>query len=484
MGRFLFEGKFKERRVETPERIFDILDQIKKGDWITIGYVTSADLNVPKVQRRNPLTNRMKGYDDYSVFGNENGEIAGLVKISAWNFRYYNRHDVSSRYYNEYKPSVNAIRGDYGLDPVADKEGYTQTMNYGKGGVSVYGGGNEALQGHSYAPQNVANVKPRSTVYPIGQDGKILNFNGLSQEQIIPYLKAAREVDGVSKLRKMEVEDEKIQEYIKRIKDLNFSYKNFEQNSILWVAATVNGEALVYLNPNMTRVVNDITINTGDFLKIAANRYGKELDDIIRKSEQDRNMSQPMPESRKRYLRLTESDLRQVVREAATKILTEMAVDPTIKVQQLIQQANDAYRQTIEVQGQTEWPLMDKEGNPYGLSGEIRLDGRGYIIIPFNGGSYSPYNPEKIKVLTRAGGRIRLYPGDYMNNGWKDAAKMLKQIIRDAQIGNGHFQNYDPNWENSDNPEEYKANKAALRGMNKQIGRKASAGMDYIGKNY
>lgn len=488
MKKYLFEGKFKERRVETPERIFDILDQIKKGDWITIGYVTSADLNVPKVQRRNPLTNRMKGYDDYSVFGNENGEIAGLVKVSAWNFRYYNRKDISNRYHKEYKPSVNAIRGEYGLDPVADKEGYTQTMNYGKGGVSVYGGGNNALQGHSYAPQNVADVKPKSVIYPIGQDGKILNFNGLSQEQIIPYLKAKREVDGVAKLRKMEVEEDRIEEYIKRIKDLKFSYKNFEQNSILWVAATVNGEALIYLNPNMARVVNEIPIDTNDFLKIALNRYKKELDDVVRKSEQERSMNNQtvstIPESKNRPLRLTESELKQVIREAAMKIITEMAADPTIKIQQLIQQANDAYHHALEVQGKTErWPLMDKEGTPYGLTGDIKLDGRGCVVIPFDG-AYGVYTPEKIKVLTRAGGRIRINQGDYMDSGWKDAAKMLKQIIRDAQIGNGHFEKYDPNWESAETPEEYKANKEALRGMNKEIGRKASAGMDYLSKGY
>lgn len=331
MKKYLFEGKFKERRVETPDKIFDVLDQIKKGDWITIGYVTGADLNVPKVKRKNPLTNRMKGYDDYSVFGNENGEIAGLVKISAWNFRYYNRHDVSNHYYGKYKPAANAIRGEYGLDPIADREGYTQTIDYGKGGVSVYGGGNIALQGHSYAPQNVANVKPTSIVYPIDNNGNIINFNGLSQEQIIPYLKAKREIDGVSKLRQMEVEEDRIKEYIQRIKDLKFSYKNFEQNSILWVAATVNGEALVYLNPNMTRIVNEVPVNTGDFLKIALKRYKKELDDIIRKSEEERaNNNQTVsptpaiPESRRRQLRLTESELKQVVKEAAIKIVRDI----------------------------------------------------------------------------------------------------------------------------------------------------------------
>jgi hypothetical protein len=326
MKRFLFEGKFKERRVETPNAIFDILDQIKKGDWVTIGYVTSADLNVPKVQRRNPLTNRMKGYDDYSVFGNDNGEIGGLVKISAWNFRYYNRRDVLDRYYGQYKPSANAIRADYGLDPIGDSEGYTQTINYGNGGVGAYGGSNAALQGHVYAPQNVANVKPTSVIYPIGKDGKILNFSGLSKEQIIPYLKAAREVDGVAKLRKMEIEDAKIKEYIQRIKDLKFSYKNFEQNSILWVAATVGGEALVYLNPKMTRIVNDITIDTNDFLQIALKRYKKELDDIVKRSEEERSTNEMPVESRKRQLKLTESELKQVVKEAAMKIITEMAV--------------------------------------------------------------------------------------------------------------------------------------------------------------
>ena len=343
MARYLFEGKFKERRVETPENIFEVLDKIKKGDWVTIGYVTGAELNVPQVKRRNPLTNRMKGYDDYSVFGNENGEIAALVKVSAWNFRFYNRKDVTNNY-KAYKEAANTIRGEYGLEPIADKKGYTSTLNYGKGGVSVYGGDNEALVGHSYAPQNVANVKPKSIIYPVGKDGKILSFNGLSQEQIIPYLKAKSGISGVSKLKEMEVEEAKIKEYIQRIKDLKFSYKNFEQNSILWVAATVNGEALVYLNPKMTRIVNDINIDTNDFLKIALKRYKIELEDIIRKSEQERGngdafeeistppeTQQPVPESRRRTLKLTESDLRRVVTEA-TKILVKRVLSENRRI--------------------------------------------------------------------------------------------------------------------------------------------------------
>ena len=185
----------------------------------------------------------------------------------------------------------------------------------------------------------------------------------------------------------------------------------------------------------------------------------------------------------KKIIRFTESDLHNIVMESVRRCMNE-AVDPVAKIQALIQQANDAYHHALEVQGESErWPLMDKEGTPYGLTSDIKLNGSGYIIIPFNG-AYGMYTPEKIKVLTRASGRIRIYPGDYMDNGWKDAAKMLKQIIRDAQIGNGHFENYDPNWEDADTPEQYKANREALRAMNKQIGRKSNSGMDYISKGY
>lgn len=185
----------------------------------------------------------------------------------------------------------------------------------------------------------------------------------------------------------------------------------------------------------------------------------------------------------KDIIRLTEADLHALVNEAV-KIYIKEAVNPIGKIQELIQQANDAYHNALSVQGNTEYPLMDKDGNPYGLKGDIRLDGRGYIIIPFSSWSYGSYSPEKIKVLTKTNGKIKLIQGDWMENGWKDARKMLNQIIRDAQIGNGNFQNYDPRWEDSDTPEEYKANKAALRDMNRKIGRKASVGMDYIGKNY
>lgn len=185
----------------------------------------------------------------------------------------------------------------------------------------------------------------------------------------------------------------------------------------------------------------------------------------------------------KEIIRLTESDLHKIIENAVRKLVNE-AVDPVAKIQALIQQANEAYQQAKEIQGGDEWPLMDKEGTSYGLSSDIRLDGRGYIIIPFNGGRYSSYQPERIRVITKAGGKVRIIQGDYWDEGWKDAKKMLNKIIKDAKIGIGYFHNYDPNWEDANNPDEYKANKKALKDMNKQIGMKSNSGMDYITKRY
>ncbi len=162
-------------------------------------------------------------------------------------------------------------------------------------------------------------------------------------------------------------------------------------------------------------------------------------------------------------------------------MLSEARIDPVQKIQALIDQANQAYQQTKETQGETEWPLMDKEGETYGLKGDIILDKRGYIIIPTDGGAYGNYAPQKIRVLTKSGGKVRVIQGDYFEEGWRDAAKILKQIIRDAEIGNGHFREFDPAWEDSQgDKEQMKANKAALRQMNKNIGRKSNAGFEYL----
>lgn len=261
------------RRVASSNEFFDILDKIGNGKFVTIGYVTGANLDVPTVSRRNPLTNRMKKYPDYSVFGADQ-EIGALVKITSYNIQYLNRQTVGKKY-GEYKQSANGIRANFGLDPIASKESYKQGTDWSPNGPELYKGQNADLQSHSYNPQNIFNVKPKGVVYAVNNEGHIIKE--LTPEQVQPYLKAKREVDGVAALRKMGAEEERIQDYIAQINNLKFKYINFESNSILWIAATINGEKIVYINDNLARAVDGIDIRPEDFRAIARERYQIDL---------------------------------------------------------------------------------------------------------------------------------------------------------------------------------------------------------------
>lgn len=184
-------------------------------------------------------------------------------------------------------------------------------------------------------------------------------------------------------------------------------------------------------------------------------------------------------------INLTESRLRQIVAESIDNVLIE-AKDPTSVINALIQSANEAVLKAVE-ECEDNYPLMDKNGELYGLNGEIKLDGRGYIIFPFtqlNYGSQSYSRPERIRILTKEHGMLKLVHSDYWTEGWEDAKKILKCIIKDAQRGISHFNLYDPSWEDSETPEEFKSNKEQLRNFNKTIGRKADTGMSYLQKKY
>ena len=76
------------------------------------------------------------------------------------------------------------------------------------------------------------------------------------------------------------MEDDIVERYIEEIKSLNFNYKRFEGNSILWIAATVNGQKIVYVNSNLTKTINDININKEDFVKKANERYNIDLNNM------------------------------------------------------------------------------------------------------------------------------------------------------------------------------------------------------------
>ena len=313
------------RKVKSSNDFFDLLDKLRNNCFVSIGYVTGANLDVPKVKRINPKSGRPKGYPDYTPFKNEGypQEIGALVKITAYNFRYSSRDAIAHHYDNVYKPSANEIRGEVGLPPIKDAENsYKETLNYGVRGVDAYSGNNSDLEGNTYNPQNVFGAKIKGVTYVVGTDGHIIR--GLSDNEVKPYLKAKREIDGVSALRKMGVDEEKIQQYIEKIKALKFTYKNFESHSILWMCATVDGEKIVYINDSLRRAVDGIDINPSDFRAIARERYQISLNDLHEMVQRyNSNIINESKHKNKKIVRLTESELKQMIAESIMATLME-----------------------------------------------------------------------------------------------------------------------------------------------------------------
>lgn len=283
------------RRVASSDDFFDLMDQMGDGKFITIGYVTGANLDVPKVKRKNPETNRMKGYDDYTVFKSDE-EIGGIVRITSYNIQYRNR-DKLSKLYQDYKARKMAIDQQYGIySEPTERTGYKEANKWGNG-IDMYKGENEKLNGHSYNAQNTYSARKKSINYIINKEGHIIR--ALDDAEVKPFL-AKRESFSSErkKLQKLGADDTKIANYISDINALKMSYRNFESNSILYIAATVNGEKLVYINDRLSRAVNDININPSDFIAIAKERYSQDIQELQEMTKRHAVLSNILSEKR------------------------------------------------------------------------------------------------------------------------------------------------------------------------------------------
>ena len=256
--------------VDTAE-FFDMIGQMKGGAKATIGYVSSARLNIPQVKKKNPETNRMKNYDDWETFGKQMGveDVAGVVKFASYNLSWRSPSNMTKHYNSKYVEPANAIRAKYGISPIAKREPYTQTLSFGNG-VSAYNGGNEELMGHSYSPQDTAGAKTNVEYYLVNSQGNIIKE--VSAAELKPYFKEVAP-SGIGELKKLNKSDEEIAAYAKEIASLNFRYMQFEHSSVVYVITSINGEKKRYFNKNLTNALKGITINPQEFLSKAKERY-------------------------------------------------------------------------------------------------------------------------------------------------------------------------------------------------------------------
>lgn len=376
------------RKVKNSNDFFDILNKLKNNTFVSIGYVSGANVDMPKIKKRSPESGKLKGYPDYTPFKKEgyDQEIGALVKITSYNFRYYKK-DEFDKQYSDYKAGANAIRTKHGIDPIRDKEN-----NYSNGNswVKNYRGDNEEKIGNTYSDQNIFDAKRKGITYIIDVNGNIIR--ALDDAEVKPYLKKKRDIDGVAALKKIYAEDaelqKRIEDYTNEIKSLKFRYMRFESKSILWMTATVDGEKIVYINDNLQRAVDDININPADFRQIARERYQISLNDLHESIARFNELLKENNNS-KTIIRLTESDLHSIIAESVEKMLIEMAETNPVALLKI------QLDKVIETFGKEMYESLDEYGE-YQMRGNYELSDNVDIYCEIQCQPYAEHEEEDI----------------------------------------------------------------------------------------
>ena len=300
------------RKIATADELFDILSSIKGGVKVTIGYVTGANLKMPEVKMKNPKTNRTMGFHDYETFGKaigEAGEVGGVVKLTSYSLNWQTPESYKKGYI-KYKAGFDALRQEFGIDASQKRGGYAKHQDFGDKGVSVYGGDNDEIKDHSYTKQNVYGAKINSVYYLVDMEGHIIRE--MDKSELSEFLNTKKpDISGVSSLREMGADDARIQEYIRREAELKFRTQFFETSHILYIVATANGEKILWVNEklehavrNVKKVLNGVNVIPAEFMRIAKDRYSKEI--------QESNT-----------MKLNLNDIRYIVEEVTKRIVNE-----------------------------------------------------------------------------------------------------------------------------------------------------------------
>lgn len=259
-----------EKAMIGPNEFFDALAQLNTDVPVTIGYVCGANLNLPIVKRRNPETNRMKGYNDYETFGRSLGiekEIAGVVKLSVYSDFVVKSHDEVKKDRSDFARFEDELRIKYNMPPIARdsrKGKYITKQDYGKNGLTTYNGDDETKIGRTYNRQNIYGATVNSTYFLIGTDGNIIKE--LTKNDLTDYTKPYN-VDGVNILRKLGREEEEIKQYIDDYNSKNMRFQSFINDRILFMVANSGDYGdFTYINDNFPNEIDGVKINPTEFI--------------------------------------------------------------------------------------------------------------------------------------------------------------------------------------------------------------------------
>ena len=250
------------RKIARAEELFDTLNDIEgEGEYTTLCYLMGVSINNDYMEKRkNPLTNRMKNYPNFERIASETNTmgLSGFILLARYRLHWKSKKGMDKSYWDEYVPNANKIRTSFGLDPIKKQEKVSHTtMQYGSG---VVVGNTDNTQGRVYSMQNGATAEKDYHYYGVTSDGEIIRE--FSKDEIKKYLKfQAREVDGMSALKKLTQDQAILDDYTAQMKALKFAYKKFEGDHILYAVGTSKmGGQFYFINDNLIDNVSDVYV--------------------------------------------------------------------------------------------------------------------------------------------------------------------------------------------------------------------------------
>lgn len=243
------------------------MNGIQAGQWITLGYVTPAKVNVPKGYRINPETHRKNQFDDWDAFGKQYNleNVTGVIKLSTYHFQWQDSEEVGKKY-DTWKSDRDRLRQQYGLE--TRKATYsTKKVDYGKG-ISGYDGDNEKLAGHTYSNFNMFNITPKTSAYYIISNGELVEVDKSELDLLPPSI------------------DKTIQNLLSagasqsEVACLStFNYRRFEHSKILFLCATSDKDPKLFINTSLSDTISKgLHVEPNALIQIAKDKYQNTYD--------------------------------------------------------------------------------------------------------------------------------------------------------------------------------------------------------------
>ena len=267
VNQILNENTF--RTIIEPNDFYKFLDGIQGGQWITMGYVTAAKVNVPKGYRINLETNRKNQFDDWEAFGRQYNleNVTGVIKLTTYHFQWQDSNKVGERY-EKWKTDRDNLRNTYNL--ITRKASYgTKKINYGKG-ITGYGGDNQDLTGHTYSNFNMYGIIPKSSTYYIISNGSLVEIDKSKLDLLPPSIDKT-----IENLRAAGATDTEVECLEK------FNYRRFEHSKILFLCATSAKEPGLFINTTLSDTISTgLHVDKNDLIQIAKDTY-KNIYDLV-----------------------------------------------------------------------------------------------------------------------------------------------------------------------------------------------------------